>query len=397
MLRGFDSSARFFFIAALFASFAAAQPGRLRIETAPRVQIRRLEEMRRQKGLSNPEYQKELDLAKGEFGLTPKRTLQPSQSLLPDSLAFQPLTFKHTAVRKQLEPLKRTQERLAGFGYLDPKTGVDGVFSLSTQEALAKFQSDYGLPETGKLDSPTQTALQPNPFRPQVEPYFNKLLILEDLRSNLSARYRLLDATGQVSYWGDDKTQLTEELNRLLTPGAEQSVYVEMQGFSEDKAEALATSLRIRQRLIDPSVSIGVLPHIDENPGVRLSLFSRGIKLEREAPRIESVDLGKDGFRFQFVIDFSVRTAQGLRTVTLRILSSTREFIAAFMEVLRLRCPSDKFDEQLTLAELIAGARTELKSKHPGLTDKQLRLNIVDQFYKIDLGLMYHRVLFPWS
>jgi len=386
-------------MATLFASGAAAQPvERLRIETGPREEIRRLQDLRLQKGLGNPDYQMQLERVKQEFGFAPRLRLSPTPDRSKKGLA--PFAASAHALRPAplipVEPLKRTQERLAALGYLDPRVDVDGKFGLKTQKSVGRLQKDHGLPVTGQLDSATRTWLQPNPLRLRAEPNVYKLIVPEDLLSNLSARYRLLDAAGHVVFWGDDQNQLATELNRSLT-GAGQPVYVEMQGYTADKAEALATSLRIRQRQIDPSVSIGVLPHFGEDPGVRQALFTRGIKLERNASLIVRIGSGKDAGRFQAAARFSVRAGQGLRAVSVRIVSATRELIAEFLELLHLRCPSDRFDEQRTLAEMVAGVRTELKKRHPGLTDAQLRVNIVDQFGNIDIGLLRLKGLFAWS
>jgi peptidoglycan hydrolase-like protein with peptidoglycan-binding domain len=53
--------------------------------------------------------------------------------------------------------LVRAQAQLTSLGYY--RGGVDGQFGPLTSRALAQYQSDYGLPVTGRLDRATLKSL----------------------------------------------------------------------------------------------------------------------------------------------------------------------------------------------------------------------------------------------
>ena len=54
--------------------------------------------------------------------------------------------------------LAQTQSQLANLGYYDG--AIDGAFGPMTSRALRQFQSDYGLPITGRLDRATLESLR---------------------------------------------------------------------------------------------------------------------------------------------------------------------------------------------------------------------------------------------
>jgi peptidoglycan hydrolase-like protein with peptidoglycan-binding domain len=49
------------------------------------------------------------------------------------------------------------QEQLSGLGYYGG--AIDGAFGPQTSSAVSRYQQDYGLPVTGRLDGNTRASL----------------------------------------------------------------------------------------------------------------------------------------------------------------------------------------------------------------------------------------------
>jgi peptidoglycan hydrolase-like protein with peptidoglycan-binding domain len=60
-----------------------------------------------------------------------------------------------TSVRSSI--VVSAQEQLASMGYYGG--AIDGAFGPRTSSAVVRFQRDYGLPVTGRLDRPTRASL----------------------------------------------------------------------------------------------------------------------------------------------------------------------------------------------------------------------------------------------
>jgi hypothetical protein len=198
----------------------------------------------------------------------------------------------------------------------------------------------------------------------------------------------LIDASGNKLFSGEDQAQLAARLNEWMGAQADRdaedaTIYVEMKGFSEDKAAALATSLSIQQHLIDPLISIRILPHFVENRAPTEYLFTRGIKLERASILVESV---KDGSMYHSDLSFTVRTGFRVVIVVLRITCTVQELAQEFIQLVRQYLPSDHFDEGASLSVLVNRAVRELKKRHEGLTEEQLRIDMIGQFGNIRIA-----------
>src|SRR5260370_11078303 len=346
-----------FLALAVIAVVSQAQEFPLRSEASRRISS--LEKLGRQRGVNDPVFKKKVERAQIDFGvssslLQPRRISRPQRlnSEVPFSSRLGQWSGFSSDQGSQSAHIQETQTRLSELGHLDAKVDVDGKIGPRTRRALSKFQRDNGRPITGRLDSATETALGLNPLhgtletsegdgaigrvhasRSNVSIDVPAWLVLEDLKSNLSAKYRLLDASGDVLYRGDDQGELATKLNEALSDETRRSIYVEMKGFSEDKAEALASSLRIQQHQIDPAVSIGVLPHIDENLAPHQNLFTRGIMLERGTVSVERIDSGEDTGKFKAELPFSVRVGQEARAVTVRIGAGLGELLPVVLDL----------------------------------------------------------------
>ncbi len=427
--RGWKRLSRVLALFLALAVIAVASPAhqfRLRLE--PRRRISELESLRKQRGWNDPVVKKKLKEAQADFGvssslLRPHRILRPQglDSDVPFSSAHKQWPGSSLDPDSQSAHIQDAQTRLSELGHLDANVDVDGKIGPRTRRALSQFQTERGLLVTGRLDSATEEALGLKPLRgtleglagetpigqpeaPQSDFYINvpARLVLEDLKASLSAKYRLLDASGDVLYRGDDQGELATKLNESLSDGSRRSIYVEMKGFSEDKAEALASSLRIQQHQIDPAVSIGVLPHFDENLALHQNLFTSGIRLEGKWAPFERIDSGKDAGKFRT----SHPVARGLRHFTVTMVGATVELLQELVEIFENLLPTEilenllptrRFGERQSLSQHVERTLRDLMKRHPGLTNEQFSIEVTDQFGSIRIGELNRSVLFAWS
>jgi hypothetical protein len=249
--------------------------------------------------------------------------------------------------------------------------------------------------------------------KPDRDPYVfePRPLSLELDPANISAPYLLIDASGHVLFAGDDQAELALKLNGWLSNTNQQNhnvvgtaIYVEMKGFSEDKAAALETSLRIQQRQIDPSISVRILPHFADDPAPTEYLFVRGIKLETISPVKQSIKRettvaalspGKDSFMHPLY--FNVQLPYRVIAVTIRIVAATRELVQEFVMLVKQFVGSDDFDQGQSLSELLNRVTRDLKKRHEGLTEEQLKVEMIHQFGNIRIAKRAPDTAFTWS
>lgn len=220
---------------------------------------------------------------------------------------------------------------------------------------------------------------------------------LEDLQANLSAKYRLLDSSGNVLSLSDDPDDLALKVRDALSDGTGRSFYVEMKGFSDGKADALSSSLRIRQHLTDPTVSIEVLPHFEESLVDREDLFTPGITLETEETPIERIDSGNDAGKFKKEIPFSRWSGSRIRHLAVRIVCVTRGLLLEVVGIINSLFEGVAYNADQSLSQLVDGARTEMRKRHPGLTKEQFRIETIRQFGWIGMSQTLQRSLRAWS
>jgi hypothetical protein len=302
------------------------------------------------------------------------------------------------------EQIRKAQERLAELGYLDHKVDVDGKIGPKTRDALTRFQSEHSLARTGRLDLLTDMELNSprwaNLFR-QDDPI---RLSLKDLMVEDSRQFRLEDKSGNVVFEGGDHAQLAAKLNELLFHEGHPVVYLETSGWSDNALDALASSLRIQQHPIDPSVSVGVVTDAARDSagsGKVVAgqdiLSTPGIRLERGRIPIERVEFGADAGKIRTTLNFTVGTGWNVRRITTQILCASAQFLVDFLQNLHVLKPAVSSDRNLSLKELVHRALGDMKKAHPGLTDEQLRVLTRTQSGTIRLGELRREKSFAWS
>lgn len=215
--------------------------------------------------------------------------------------------------------------------------------------------------------------------------------------ANLHAKYRLMDSSGTVLSVSNDPDELAVKLRDALSDGTRHSLYVEMKGYSEAKADALSSTLRIRQHLIDPTVSIEVLPHFEESLVPRESLFSSGVRLEPRDIPIETIDFGPDAGKFAQSVPFSSGVGLHTRHFAARIVCATQELLQEVVEIVKSLFRAGVYSDQQSLSQLVDAARSEMMRRHPEVTKGQFRIDTVNQFSGIGISQMLQRTLFAWS
>jgi peptidoglycan hydrolase-like protein with peptidoglycan-binding domain len=277
----------------------------------------------------------------------------------------------------EYDRIYQAQTKLAERGYLNFMVDLDGKIGPRTRQALAEFQRNRNLKPTGALNGITERELG---ISPPIWQGFRGMHLLESPDS--SGQYRFLDASGRVLFQGDDPKLLVAKLKES---SLREPLYIEMKGFSEDKAEALATSLRIQARQIDPAASIVVLP---QDGVTRENLLSRGIRLDQAPDPVEGVTP---------VLTFSVRSGEQVRSFGVRIVAASIDLYHDLCDAFRSLLPSAGFDENRSLDQLVRDARKKLQLKYPNLSGEQLRIELLHQFGSTQISRLRPEVSFAWS
>jgi hypothetical protein len=258
---------------------------------------------------------------------------------------------------------------------------IDGIAGPQMKDAIRKFQESNGLERTGVLDARTNEHLRAVTADRALAaingPNASTLVAtIANAPGDPSARYKVYTGTGRPLYAGNDIAKLADALNaELQRPGLD-TVYLDLEGFGLDKAEALASSLRIR----NPDMAVRSVTTSEDGMPARDLLFSKGVKLESRASRTEEIKSGERKGWFASRLDFSVRVRSAVKRVSLRILAKTQELVGEFASALLRRGRIGNFDENATLAEWVRAARRDLTAKHPKLKDEDLRVEMKDQF-----------------
>jgi hypothetical protein len=303
------------------------------------------------------------------------------------------LAGERAAEPRASEALRERQHRLDEFRQLWPDLS-DAQIQARLDEIRRAFEPERSPPvppeRTPSLSDLSKSALEDKdvPVRLNTDdvPRLPHQLVARPLRleyvvSNNSTEYVLTSPFGNVLYQGVDQTKLAAVLNERLSSSLDLPLHVQMKGFSEDKFAALITTLRIRQRTIDRSVSIQ-------------DLSANGIRLQRASL---AMDTNTDGSMYRADLTFIGRLGDRIRTVSIRVVSATFDVVLDFLIRVHQILYSPDFDEKQTLRELIDRARRELKSNHKGLTDEQLKVEMIDQFGNITIVERLLSTAFVWS
>lgn len=151
-------------------------------------------------------------------------------------------------------------------------------------------------------------------------------------------------------YDGDRKEEfinipdLVRGINSRLNGNESKTVYFDLEGFpTSDKVEAFATSCRIQQGKLESDVKIVTLPRRKGSTDTQDAFFSRGIRFDSGASRVEEVSDGKHKGRFRAVFKFFTFVGGALKGVVLNVYFNTRSQAETFFDSIRLQSSSSRF------------------------------------------------------
>jgi peptidoglycan hydrolase-like protein with peptidoglycan-binding domain len=285
-----------------------------------------------------------------------------------DQRAMQSVTWQANTARQQ-----------AVLHYLGYYNGdVDGVPGRQTRAAVAKFQSENGRPATGVLDGPTNDILYSR-FNDRRLMVVNgsspdTMLVTVAFTPNLeSGRYSVWLGPGALHYSTNDPGQLAQTINEHLSSPQVRSVYLDLQGFPEDRAAALTSTLKTKQAQIDGDISISGLPRVDGGVELQDLMFEKGVKLSTSELKTEEITSGEHQGWFRSVIDFTVRVGNFVKTVSLVIYTRSGELAQSFFVAVKSVLATQSVEDNLSLAQLLPRFEREWRSTHPEASEGNFR------------------------
>jgi len=196
--------------------------------------------------------------------------------------------------------------------------------------------------------------------------------------------FSIKDAGGSYAMYADkdarpllathDIRDLVHQITAQLGPSAIESVYLELEGFTEDKAAAFESSCRIQSRQDSTQRSITTLPMSLKNVALRDAYFSKA-RLDAKLPtQFTVMDSGPFQGFVRATIHFLVTVGDKLQRVTIEVYVKTKAIAA--QAAARLRTLG--LNESLTLADMVAIVRAELRKEH-NLRDEDVTVRLRQQ------------------
>jgi hypothetical protein len=176
-------------------------------------------------------------------------------------------------------------------------------------------------------------------------------------------------ANEQPFFEGDDIAELVQHLNEQVTSGQVSAIYLELDGFSAEKARGFEASCRMQQKVLNNDRSLGVLARLND-------AFFAPVRLDpNHDPELTVMKTGPFKGFTRMTMNFIAKIGDRIVKITLVIYAITadlaREFHATVRDLLGA--------SPLTLADAITVARNELKKNHQLSDDdltKQLRTEV---------------------
>ncbi|KAA6461264.1 peptidoglycan-binding protein [Acidobacteria bacterium AB60] len=192
-----------------------------------------------------------------------------------------------------------------------------------------------------------------------------------------SVRYQLHNSSGSAIGHPLAPRELATKLNALLDQSGNGAVSVELSAFSGTAADALASSLTIQLRQVNrPADRNDELRSF--SPAVEHLVTTTGAARQSQVITIERLRSPGMPDSFRTRVPFGVVVANQVRRLTVSFVHGSLELIFAFLDRLGVFQPPNLFARK-SLQQLVNQARDDLKRLHPGLTDRELQVMIVDQ------------------
>jgi hypothetical protein len=176
-------------------------------------------------------------------------------------------------------------------------------------------------------------------------------------------------ANEQPFFEGDDIPALVRHLNDQVTSGQVAAIYLELDGFSAEKARGFEASCRTQQKVLNNDRSLGVLGRLND-------AFFAPVRLDpNHDPQLTVMKTGPFKGFTRMTMNFIASIGDRIVNITLVVYAITadlaQEFYAKLRDVLGA--------SPLTLADAVTVTRNELKKNHQLSDDdltKQLRTEV---------------------
>jgi hypothetical protein len=185
--------------------------------------------------------------------------------------------------------------------------------------------------------------------------------LLVTIRDQGSA-YQVSGDRFDLDYTGlDTEVLMSRVAERLNEQGQTRTVYLVLEGFSDEKAEVFTAECQNRLQRKTPEADVRALRNVEGTLMEKL-LVSRGLQVKEIGP-VTRVTQGRFEGMHRAVITFSVRVLEKLYTFTMTVLFVEEPPVLAFVEALKARLAvADSVDwNALELAEQM---RLELERRH---------------------------------
>jgi len=272
------------------------------------------------------------------------------------------------------------QEMLKELGYYNGE--LDGVSRSNYKNSIRSFQRDRGLEATGIIDPETEAQLSDvssNKARIRSINQRNRGIVVFTVelvgREGLS-KYVVNSGEGKPIYEGNNISKIVKKVNeQVLSGGGVSDVYLDMKGFSIDRAEAFATSCRIANE--NKNLSIQAIHRRSNLTTDQDVIFSS--RIEFEMPRVsapEPVTSGEHAGQYKVEASFFYKARQ----VIVRIFTSSMQAAQEVYNRIRNFFFSPSVQD-MSLGEYISHIHSEIKEKYK---DEDIEIEI-QQFESIQI------------
>jgi hypothetical protein len=193
--------------------------------------------------------------------------------------------------------------------------------------------------------------------------------------------YDLVTAGSTVFYSLEEAPNLARALHDRATGETGSAVFLDLRNFSEDRAQAFASTLRTQMKQLAPAVWIHLITHPASEGGLELA-FTRGVEVEGGPYRVKEVTDGPYQGWFRSTVRLTVSTTvDQFHRFVLRMFATTRELAQLVASALALRLENPRGDDPQgeSLAQMVHDVVEEIRTTR-GLGDDELQFQIVDQF-----------------
>ncbi len=288
------------------------------------------------------------------------------------------------ARQARIEEVMQDQESLAALRYYDGP--IDGSVGPKFTAAVRSFQREAGLVADGKYGPKTAEGVRKAMARTARLEQANEgaadhLLVTLEARFSGTApgEYVLYDGQGKLVYRGRDMTALMKTLDEQSS--GDRTVYIDLENFPEQRAEALATSVRNHSQAAYAKSRLRPLNRdsalaVNEATRTQDLFFKKEVRLQDSKIEIspEPVSDGPRAGLYQVEAKFRI----GIREAALRAYARSKSILQDFVERLSSCFRADRLTNE-SLASIVNRIRRDLKTQYE-LRDDDLILEFITEF-----------------